>query len=158
MKNQTRIMTLLGAFIAQTFAAGMTKLPAGEPPAPAEVRRAVFEEPVATTGSTPIDEVLAEPGSGRGILHVTAGRRKVQEGLIKARVEKELSSARNEMGTNPDGAEQNLKELAELLKLANALSAETRNQLLSQVQDAMRAARRQASVVKEKIAREKEKE
>lgn len=117
------------------------------------------EIPTATTGSALIDEVLAQqPGEGRGILDSTEADRKVQEGLIKARVEADLSEARREMGTNPDGAEQNLKSLAELLNVAPSLAAETRSQLLSQVQNAMRAARRQSGVVKEKIARERERE
>lgn len=117
------------------------------------------EIPTATTGSALIDEVLAQqPSEGRGILDSTEADRKVQEGLIKARVESELSDARREMGTNPDGAEQNLKSLAELLNVTASLGSETRSQLLSQVQNAMRAARRQSGVVKEKIARERERE
>src|SRR5437762_2122726 len=109
MKNQIRIVILLGASFVLTVAARVTVLPAGEPGNPEDVRAARFDEPVATTGSALIDEVLSEQASGgRGILDVTEIDRKVQEGMIKARVEKELSSARNEMGTNPDGAEQNL--------------------------------------------------
>jgi hypothetical protein len=117
------------------------------------------ETPTATGGSTLIDEVLAQDArEGRGILDSTEGDRKVQEGLIKARVEKELSDARDGLGTDPDGVEQSLKALGEMVKLAGALSAETRNQLLSQVQNAIRAARRESGVVKEKIARERERE
>lgn len=117
------------------------------------------EAPTSTRGSTLIDEVLAQDArEGRGILDATEGDRKVQEGLIKARVEKELSDARDILGTDPDGAEQGLKSLSEMIKLAGALSAETRNQLLSQVHSAIRAARRESGVVKEKIARERERE
>ena len=117
------------------------------------------EAPTSTRGSTLIDEVLAQDArEGRGILDSTEGDRKVQEGLIKARVEKELSDARDILGTDPDGAEQGLKSLSEMIKLAGALSAETRNQLLSQVHSAIRAARRESGVVKEKIARERERE
>ncbi|MBC7851820.1 MAG: hypothetical protein IAF94_00145, partial [Pirellulaceae bacterium] len=117
------------------------------------------EAPVSTSGSTLIDEVLAQDArEGRGILDITEGERKVQEGLVKARVEKELSDARDAMGTDPDGVEQSLKSLAEMVSLAGSLSAETRNQLLSQVQNAVRAARRQGGIVKERIARERERE
>ena len=117
------------------------------------------EKPTSTSGSTLIDEVLAQDAlEGRGILDSTEGDRKVQEGLIKARVEKELSDARGGLGTDPDGVEQSLKALGEMVKLAGALSAETRSQLLSQVQNAIRAARRESGVVKEKIARERERE
>ena len=72
--------------------------------------------------SSLIDEVLAE--SGKGILDTTESERKVQEGLLKARVEKELHDARNQMGSDPDGAEQELKETGELVKLSPALGAE----------------------------------
>ncbi|HEX5033106.1 MAG TPA: hypothetical protein VFW62_01380, partial [bacterium] len=112
-----------------------------------------------TSGSVLIDEILAQPErDGGGILNTSEAERKIQEGLIKARVEAELSAARREMGSNPDGAEQNLKALAELLHVAQSLGGETRSTLLSQVQNAIRAARRQGSIVKEKIARERERE
>src|SRR4029079_5029334 len=65
---------------------------------------------------------------------------------------------REGLGSDPDGVEQSLKGLGEMIKLAGALSAETRNQLLSQVHSAIRAARRESGVVKEKIARERERE
>ena len=120
-----------------------------------------FEAPVGAEAdegrSALIDEVLAERG-GKGFLDEIEADRKVQEGRIKALVEKDLEDARTEMGTNPDGAQQHLKESGELVKLSPALSAEVRNQLLSQIQNAIREAQRQSSVVKERIAREKEKE
>src|SRR5436190_6459244 len=117
------------------------------------------EIPASISGSALIDEVLAQDkAEGRGILDETEGDRRVQEGLIKARVEKELSDARNQMGTDPDGVEQGLKSLSEMIKLAGSLSAETRAQLLTQVHSAVRAARRESGVVKEKVARERERE
>ena len=61
---------------------------------------------------------------------------------IKARVEKELQDARGLMGSDPDGAEQHLKETGELVKLSPALGAEVRSQLLSQIQNSIREARR----------------
>ncbi len=128
-----------------------TAAPPGDEPA--------TEVPATTSGSSLIDEVLAQDkAEGRGILDDTEGERKVQEGLIKARVEKELSDARAGMGSDPDGVEQSLKSLGEMIKLASALSAETRAQLLSQVHSAIRGARREGGVVKEKIARERERE
>jgi hypothetical protein len=128
---------------------------AAPPPAP----EPGLEVPTSVSGSALIDEVLAQDkAEGRGILDDTEGDRKVQEGLIKARVEKELSDARTGMGTDPDGVEQSLKSLSEMIKLAGALSAETRAQLQSQVHSAVRAARRESGIVKEKIARERERE
>ena len=149
MRTRTPLMTLLMPAAMLAFATSTALLRADEILPTAAT--------LPTSGSTLIDEVLAEEG-GKGILDSTESERKVQEGLIKARVEKELSDARRDLGTNPDGIEQSLKSLAELIKLAEALSSETRSQLLSQVQTAIREARRQGSVVKEKIAREKEKE
>ena len=103
-----------------------------------------------------IDEVLEE--SGNKLLDTSEAERKVQEGLIKARVEKELQDARGSMGSDPDGNEQHLKETEECVKLAPALSAEVRGQLVGQIQIMIREARRQSGVVKEKIARERERE
>jgi hypothetical protein len=148
MKNGNWLVLLLAA--AALAVAAFSSHLAAEPG---------VEEPTSTSGSKLIDEVLAQDvREGRGILDTTEGDRKVQEGLIKARVEKELSDARGGLGTDPDGVEQSLKALGEMIKLAGALSAETRNQLLSQVHSAIRAARRESGVVKEKIARERERE
>jgi len=126
--------------------------------APAGVYFVDFEAPEAPApaeSSPLIDEVLAQP---ERILDTTEKDRKVQEGLIKARVEKELSDARDLMGSDPDGAEQQLKTTGEIVKLSPALSAEVRSQLLSQIGNAIREARRQSGVVKDKIARERERE
>jgi hypothetical protein len=146
---RTRIGLRVGLVIA-----GLLLLPWGGRAAPTD------ESPVGVDSdggsSSLIDEVLAE--SGKGILDTTESERKVQEGLLKARVEKELHDARNQMGSDPDGAEQELKETGELVKLSPALGAEVRNQLLSQIQNSIREARRQSGVVKEKIARERERE
>src|SRR6185436_7164871 len=114
-----------------------------------------FTAPEAAEGaesSAIIDEALSQPG----LLDTTEEERKVQEGLIKARVEKELNDARNLMGTDPDGAAQELKTTGEVVKLSPALSAEVRSQLLSQIQNAIREATRQSGIVKERIARERE--
>jgi hypothetical protein len=142
-------------FLIATAALALT-VKAAPPPAPEPGPEASTS---TTSGSTLIDEVLAQDkAEGRGILDDTEVDRKVQEGLIKARVEKELTDARNGMGTDPDGVEQSLKSLSEMIKLAGSLSAETRAQLQTQVHSAIRAARRESGVVKEKIARERERE
>src|ERR1041385_4915651 len=65
--------------------------------------------------SSLIDEVLAE--SGNGILDATESERRVQEGLLEALVEKGLHDARDQMESDPDNAEQQLKETGELVKL-----------------------------------------
>ena len=81
-------------------AAAVLAVKAAPPPAP----EPGLEVPTSTSGSALIDEVLAQDkAEGRGILDSTEGDRKVQEGLIKARVEKDLSDARTSMGTDPDG-------------------------------------------------------
>src|SRR5436190_23569350 len=107
------------------------------------------ETPTSTSGSSLIDEVLAQDkAEGRGILDETEGDRRVQEGLIKARVEKELSDARNQMGTDPDGVEQAVKSLSEMIRLAGPWSTETRAQRLTQVHSAVRAARQESGLGK----------
>ena len=150
-----KIMKKRIAFAFLLAVAGLTLAVYAAPPAV----EPGSEIPASTSGSTLIDEVLAQDkAEGRGILDDTEVTRKVQEGLVKARVEKELSDARTALGTDPDGVEQSLKSLSEMIKLADALSAETRAQLLTQVQSAIRAARRESGVVKEKVARERERE
>ncbi|MFN0022202.1 MAG: hypothetical protein ACKVP0_28465 [Pirellulaceae bacterium] len=99
-----------------------------------------------------------DPFGEERILDKTESDQKLQAGLIKARVEQEIIAARNIMASDPAGAEQSLKETAELVKLSPAIPANERSALLGQLSGAIRDARRQSGVTKESVAREKETE
>lgn len=107
-------------------------------------------------GSGLIDEVIAEGGGS--FLGEVSNEDQVIEQKIQAEVVNALNQTRERMGTDPTGAEQELKVLAETVERAGKLSAAVRNQLVNQIQIAIREARRQESIVKEKLARAKEKE
>jgi hypothetical protein len=114
------------------------------------------EAPAKEGGSSLIDEFLAE--GGKPFLGDVEQERKVVEGKVSAEVENALNDARQQMNTDPDRAEQDLKVLAEMVEKVPSLGAEVREQLLTQIQTAIRDTRRIGTQVKDRIARERENE
>ena len=62
--------------------------------------------------------------------------------MIKTQVQNAVNQARGQMGTDPEGAMQNLKLQLETVKQAPDLDPEVRDQLVDVIQAALRAASR----------------
>ena len=112
------------------------------------------EEPAPGAGPSLLDEFLAE----KPFLGGVEEERKVVEGKVRAEVENSLNEARAQLNSDPDRAEQDLKVLQEMVEKVPSLGAQVRDQLLVQIQTAIRETRRFGQLAKERIARARENE
>ena len=81
-----------------------------------------------------------------GLLGSTEQRNAVVRELITRQVENAIAAARDRMGSNPEGVEQDLKLELEQVKQAPELSAELRAQLRDQLESTIREASRRATI------------
>jgi len=100
----------------------------------------------ATIAGQPGTGLLGEfmEGDEGAFLNSVQNTEEVMRQKIQAEVEEELSDARDKLGTNPEGAQRDLKLLLETVDQSTDLDLDTRAQLRDQVQSAIREAGRQA--------------
>ena len=108
----------------------------------------------------------APPAAGRGLLAEVQGEglflnqveniQQVQEQKIKTEVEQALNKAREQMGTQPEGAKRDLKIWLETIERSPDLGPDTRAQLKNQIESAIREAGRRAVEVAARVAQAEE--
>ena len=96
--------------------------------------------------------MLAEVQAEGNFLNTVENNQQVLEEKIKTEVEQALNEARDQMGTNPEGAKRDLKIQLETIEKSPDLGPDTRAQLKGQVESAIREAGRRAVEVEARRA------
>ncbi|MBL7039805.1 MAG: hypothetical protein ISR77_14305, partial [Pirellulaceae bacterium] len=109
-----------------------------------ELRLVALQDPDAAAPAQPGGGLLAELGDEGAFLNSVQNTEEVMRQKIQAEVEEELSDARDRLGSNPQGAKNDLKLLQETVENSTDLDPDSRAQLLDQVQSAIREAGRRA--------------
>jgi hypothetical protein len=113
-------------------------------------------EPELRLGAAGADPLPSEEGSP--LLRQVEDQTRVQEQLVQSQVEIGVRDARTLMSSNPTGAEENLKVLQHQVDTSPSLGAEVRQQLRTNIEVAIREARRQSVEVEERRAIQQEQE
>jgi hypothetical protein len=81
---------------------------------------------------------------------------RVFAGYIRAEVDNAIKQARSMLGTDPEQAQNNLKLLLEKVAQSVELNPDVRAQLVSRLEGTLRAARRQAEALAERLVRDEQ--
>ena len=102
-------------------------------------------------GADDLNLIGGGPVAAEGAFAEAFGQeRRIVAQVIKTQVQNAVNAARGQMGTDPDGAIQNLKLTLETVKQAPDLDPEVRDQLVDVIQAALRAASRRKVEVEQR--------
>ena len=123
----------------------------------ADLRLVNLQDPAAPDAAPPapggVGGLLAEVQAGGGdFLANVENSRQVLEQKLKTEVELAVNQARDQMGTNPEGAKRELKIQLETIEKSPDLGPDTRAQLKNQIESAIREAGRKAIEVAARTA------